>query len=78
MVDAMSFSTTAAALQNEMNVNAIVVATSTLARVAFCIDLDGFIALEARFNFHGTAAARLCTVKINKNHLMAVPLQQLS
>ena len=71
----MSFSTTAAALQNEMNVKAIVVATTTFAGVALCIDLDEFITLEARFHFEGAAAGRRRTLKIDKHHLVAIPLQ---
>jgi hypothetical protein len=43
MVDAMSFNTTAAALQNEINVRATVVATTTLAVVLLREPVDMFI-----------------------------------
>src|SRR5947208_5003087 len=75
MVDAMSFSTTAAALQNEINVRAMVVATTTLAEVRFRKPVGMFIYLKTRFHVHRTYASRLSPVDAHKNHLVPVPLQ---
>ena len=73
----MSFSTTAAALQNEMNVSAMVVATTTLAGVPLWMDFDGFISLEARFQHSRDRCGPPAHAQNHKDHLVSVPLQHL-
>src|SRR5437764_6718643 len=75
MVDAISFSTTAAARQNDINVRATVVATTTLVMLAFWESVEVCMALAVRFGSRQSCFELVESSRIEEDHVVPVSPQ---